>query len=125
MFFLAVYLFLTGVVFPWVRGIEDRWQYGQSGVYRMTAYLGQGDSQVDPSELLAYRSHNLVIVDIVEDSRVRSFPLTFATTGLTSDIVTLEVKDMNGDGKPDILVHVGELTVVMWNNGQGFQGTRP
>ena len=38
-------------------------------------------------------------------------------------IITLSVRDMNGDGKPDLIVHIeGESTdIVLYNNGSSFQ----
>jgi len=125
LFFLSIYLFLTGVVFPWVRGIENHWAYGQDGVFHVQVYLHQGDSPDNPSDLYAYLSHGLVVVTVVQDGQAKVYPLTFSGTNPSGYLVTLEVRDLNGDGKPDVLVHVGELAVPMYNNGKEFQGTRP
>ncbi|MFL5692204.1 MAG: FG-GAP repeat domain-containing protein [Ktedonobacteraceae bacterium] len=124
-FFLSLYLFIAGVAMPWVQGLENHWTYGQDGVFHMQAYLKQGDTPDNPSDLYAYIAHGVVVVTVVQDGSVKTYPLIVQGSSTSGFLVTLEVRDMNGDGKPDILVRVSGLTVIMWNNGTLFQGTKP
>jgi hypothetical protein len=35
--------------------------------------------------------------------------------------VTAEVHDVNGDGRPDLIVHIGEQRLVLLNEGDTFR----
>ncbi|MFL5628698.1 MAG: hypothetical protein ACJ788_24215 [Ktedonobacteraceae bacterium] len=76
------------------------------------------------SDLYAFIAHGIVVVIVIQDGSVKAYPLTVQGSSTSGFLVTLEIKDMNQDGKRDVLVHVGALTVVMWNNGTTFQGTK-
>jgi hypothetical protein len=39
--------------------------------------------------------------------------------------VTAEFKDVNGDGRPDMVVHIQDQTLVYLNDGTQFQPLRP
>lgn len=39
--------------------------------------------------------------------------------------VTLTFEDVNGDGKPDMLVHIGDQTIVFLNDGGAFRPQKP
>ena len=40
-------------------------------------------------------------------------------------VVTLSFADVNGDGKPDMLVHVDQTQIVFLNDGQSFRPQQP
>jgi hypothetical protein len=39
--------------------------------------------------------------------------------------VTGEVRDVNGDGKPDLIVHIQDQTLVFINDGTEFRPLQP
>ena len=125
MFFLAVWLFLTSVVLPWLNNVENHWAYGANPVYHLQAYVGVGDSPNDPSDWYAEISHNQIVVTQVTSSKVTTYPLVWQGSSIDGFIPTLSTSKDTSTGRIDVLVHVGSLLVTMYNNGTGFQGTKP
>jgi hypothetical protein len=116
---------LLTVLISWWGGVQDDWHYGRPRVERVTAVVGHGDSSAHPSLFFAINDGGQA--QVIEcpagdcsHAKVYVPPLLIAgDQGLTP--VTLTFKDVNGDGLPDLLIHVGEQTSVYLNDHGAFR----
>jgi len=121
---LCLMLFLVGqqVVIPFVIATSDQWHYGDARLSQLDADVGHGGT----SHLIAsyYHGHIVVIEVLVshpQDNRV--YLLSGFRDLPTPPVLTLSVQDVNGDGKPDLLIKIEgtALQAVLFNAGKTFQ----
>src|SRR5579884_2866652 len=83
----------------WWQGVQDDWHYGMPRTYQMDAVVGH---------------HH--------DSAARVYPGPLLTGPHKDEVVvTLSIADVDHDGTPDLIVHVGESEFVLYNNGHDDQ----
>lgn len=107
-------------VIPTYDNLLAQWHYGDSHVSRLTTDLGQGQE-----DFLAFDQHGRVVVLEVNSLHPDKTRLYIATgISLLNDggntIITLSLADVNHDGKPDIVLHVGAQNYVLFNHGDKF-----
>ncbi len=131
---IACYLLLYGT---WVGGknLYNDWAYGAgTRTYHLEAVVGDHDSTGAPTHFIATNIHGSI--DVLElpggdITHAKAFPGPHLLwSNADRAVVTLEVKDINGDNKQDIIVHVqGDTDLlfhqttanfVLYNNGSGF-----
>ncbi len=131
---IACYLLLYGA---WTggRGLYNDWAYGSgTRTFHLEAVVGDHDSAAAPTHFIATNLHGTI--DVIElpggdITHAKVFPGPHLQwSNADKAVVTLEVKDVNGDNKPDIIVHVqGDTDLlfrqtnanfVLRNNGSGF-----
>jgi len=107
------------VVEPTVTNVSDQWHYGDAKVFLMGADVGHGGF----SRFIAEDNHgDVIVVEVVEKKYTVNTVETI--TSKNQRVVTLEVKDMNDDGKPDLIVNVeGMSPMVLLNTGTAFSWT--
>ena len=66
-----------------------------------------------------------IVVTQVTSSKVTTYPLIWQGSNIDGYIPTLSTSKDETTGRIDVLVHVGSLLVTMYNDGTGFQGTKP
>ncbi|HLG64742.1 MAG TPA: hypothetical protein VKY19_22570 [Ktedonosporobacter sp.] len=122
---LCLILFLVGqqVVLPFVTATADQWHYGDAQLSQLDADVGHGGM----SHLIANYYHGyIVVIEILlshpQDNRV--YVLSGFRDLPTPPVLTLGVQDLNGDGKPDLLIKIEgtALQAVLFNAGKTFQG---
>lgn len=122
---LCYVLFLFGqqVVIPFVTATYDQWHYGDARLTQLDADVGHSGT----SHLIAsyYHGHIVVIEILVshpQDNRV--YVLSGFSDLPTLPVLTLSVQDINGDGKPDLIIKIEgtALQAVLFNAGNTFQG---
>ena len=136
---IVCYLLLYGALTTG-RGLYNDWAYGATTrTSHLEAMVGDHDSVTSPTHFVAMNLHgNIDVIELPggDITHAKVFPGPHL---LWSDadkaVVTLEVKDVNGDGKPDIIVHVyGDTDLlfrqtsanfVMHNTGSGFSPMSP
>ncbi|HEY3991715.1 MAG TPA: hypothetical protein VGM01_02440 [Ktedonobacteraceae bacterium] len=103
--------------------------YGMPRTYQTDAAVGHQDSASKPSHFIFMNMNGHVIV--VEfpgadatHSIVYTGPTLFGSGGNLIP-VTGEFRDVNGDGLPDMLVHVQDQTIVFINTGSKFRPLQP
>jgi hypothetical protein len=129
-------LFLTLVVLGWIglnvitawyQGVQNDWTYGKQRHFEINAVVGHGDSATNPSHFTAENNNGEIIVielpgGIVSKAKIYQIETVPHNTG--NPPVKVSFQDMNGDGKPDMLVAIGDgsatLYVTLWNNGSEF-----
>jgi len=131
---IACYLLLYGA---WTggRGLYNDWAYGATTrTSHLEAVVGDHDSVTSPTHFVAMNLHGTI--DVIEFpggdvTHAKVFPgPRLLWSNADKAVVTLEVKDVNNDKKPDIIVHVqGDTDLlfrqtnanfVLLNNGSGF-----
>ena len=99
--------------------------YGWPRTYQVDAVVGHQDSANKPSHFLFLNMHaHVVVVEFPGGDPAHAViyngPTLFGSGG-DQVPVTGEFRDVNGDGQPDLLVHVQDQTIVFINTGNKFR----
>ena len=113
----------------WGTGELNTLQYGTTRTFQMDAFLGNGDSQAHPSHLLALNLNGEILLEVFPSgdvSHVQSYILT-TLTGPGSDevVVTIQLFDPGHTGKPDLIIHVGEIESLLVSAQGSFRPPTP
>ncbi|HEY0755384.1 MAG TPA: hypothetical protein VGD98_15605 [Ktedonobacteraceae bacterium] len=103
--------------------------YGMPRTYQKDAVVGHQDSASKPSHFIFMnmQSH-VVVIEFPAGDPAHAIIYTGPTLlGSGGELipVTGEFRDVNGDGKPDLLVHVQDQTIVFINDGSKFRSLQP
>ncbi len=114
---------LTAVGTWWQTQANDS-TYGRPRTFQTDAVVGHGDSPAHPSHFIAVNLHRQVMVIELPGGNL-SRAVIYAGPVLLGDgqdltPVTLSFADRNGDGRPDMLLHILDQTLVFLNNGTKF-----
>ena len=119
---------LFGTLSSWWNTTLDDIHYGRPRTYQTDAVVGHGDSSANPSHFIAINLSRKVIVIEVPGGDTAHSQIYLAPTlfGNGQDLVpiTLSFEDRNGDGKPDLNIHVGDTIIVFVNDGTKFVPTK-
>ena len=119
---------LGSILVNWWTVTQDDWHYGRPRTYQIDAVVGHSDSAANPSHFIALNlNRHVVIIELPggDSSKARIYngpPLLGNGQDLAP--VTLSFKDVNGDGLPDMLVHMQDQTFVMINDHGQFRPLR-
>jgi len=128
---ILVILWMVGsAALAWGHQRLDDLQYGNPRTYQTDMVVGHNDGPKNPSHFIALNLHSqIIVVEFMGGNPQKA--VTYVTpvfiAGANSDLapVTLEFRDVNGDGKLDMLVHIhlsGQDQVsVFINDGQKFR----
>jgi len=110
----------------WWQGVQDDWHYGMPRTYQMDAVVGHHhDSAAHPTHLIALNLDGQVeVIELAagDPSAARVYPGPLLTGPHKDEVVvTLSIADVDHDGTPDLIVHVGESEFVLYNNGHDDQ----
>ena len=124
---VALWIVGTGLV-TWGSTQLDDWHYGRPRTFQMDMRVGHDDAAT-PSHFIAMNlNRHILIIELPggdpSKARIYSGPTLFGD-GQELTPVTLSFKDVNGDGKPDMLVHVQDQTFVFLNDGTQFRPLKP
>src|SRR5258708_20285330 len=117
---LIVYAVMALWVFVGERFINKliiQWHYGDRRVSLFGADVGHGGV----SRFIAFEDESEIVV--VEVVAKRYTVYTIPVTAAPNQLITLSVADVNGDGKPDLLVHLEgtDGSFALLNNGSVFR----
>ena len=124
---LALWI-LGSMLFAWWQEKQEDLTYGRPRTFQTDAVVGHNDAST-PSHFIAINLHRQI--EVLEcpggdcsKAVVYVGPLLI---GADQDLdpVTLEFKDVNRDGKPDMLIHVQDQTLVFLNDAGKFRPVRP
>ena len=109
----------------WWQVQQDDWHYGRPRTFQIDAVVGHnGDSVAHPSHFLALNLNGKVMViefPAGDPARARVYlGPTLLGDGQDLTPVTLSFEDRNGDGRPDLNIHLGDQVIVFLNNGKQF-----
>jgi len=112
-------------VLAWGMARYDDLVYGNPRTFQIDAVVGHSDDAAHPSHFIVINLHrHIIIVEFMGGNPAKSIsyggPYLFDQGG---DLipVTLEFRDVNGDGKPDMLIHIQDQTIVFINDGTKFR----
>jgi hypothetical protein len=114
-----------GALANWWQEKQNDWTYGNPRTFQIDQAVGINDSPANPSHFIAMNLRGTVFVIDLEGgdpTKAQSLPIIGLSQDQQNDPVTISFQDVNGDGKPDMLVHVAGFTIVLLNTGKTFQG---
>ncbi len=113
-----------GALLSWWQTQQDDWHYGRPRTYQVDAVVGHGDSASHPSHFIAMNlNRHVLVIEIPGGDPARALVYlgpTLLGDGQDLTPVTLNFQDMNGDGKPDMVIQIGDQEIVFLNNGTKF-----
>jgi len=130
---MALFTMLVGWVIltmlsNWWQVTSDDWHYGRPRTYQVDAVVGHNDSALNPSHFIALnlRSHIEIIEFPGGDASKAKMYVGPTLIGPGQDLaaVTLTFKDVNGDGKVDMIVNVENSHFVFINDHGQFRPAR-
>jgi hypothetical protein len=113
----------------WWQVTQDDWHYGRPRTFQINYVVGHNDSVADPSHFIALNLNRHV--DIIEmpggDAAKAKIYVGPVLIGLGQDlaVVKLSFKDVNGDGRPDMIVSIQDSRFVFINDNGSFRPARP
>lgn len=113
----------------WWQLHQDDATFGRPRTYQLNAVVGHQDSAANPSHFIFLNLNGRVVI-IELPGGDSTHALTYTGPALLGDggdliPVTGEFKDVNGDNKPDMIVHVQNQTLVFINEGTKFRTLKP
>jgi len=120
---------IFSVVANWWQVTQDDWHYGRPRTFQMDAVVGHNDSAANPSHFIALNLNRHV--EIIEfpggdatKARIFMGP-TLIGDGQDLAPVTLTFRDVNGDGKLDMIINIQDNHFVFINDNGTFRPARP
>ena len=121
---MAGWFSLSAFTFWWQIHQDDT-TYGRPRTFQVDAVVGHdNDSHDHPSHFLALNlDRKVMVIELPAGDPSKAIIYTAGTLlgdGQNLTPVTLSFEDRNGDGKPDLNIHIGDQVVVFLNTGQKF-----
>lgn len=125
---------LGSSVLAWGNQLYNNVRYGYPRTYQTNAVVGHSDSKAHPSHFIAINlNHQVVIEEFMggDPSKAITYVAPVYIAGDNGDLapVTLEFRDVNGDGKVDMIVHIHlpsqDQISVFINTGTKFRAATP
>ena len=113
----------------WWRIHQDDTQFGRPRTFQLDAVVGHTDSPANPTHFIFLNlNRHIEIIELPggdsAHARIYPGPVLFGD-GQDLTPVTAEIRDVNGDGKPDIIIHIQDQQLVFINDGTQFRPLRP
>jgi hypothetical protein len=125
---LLSWLLLTEAA-TWTQHALDTLHYGYPRTYQTDAVVGHGDSPAHPSHFIAFNlDGHLEVIELAGGNPAHAHIYVGPTlTGpeAAQVPVTIAFQDVNGDGKPDLLLLFNGIQVIYLNTGTSFQPMHP
>ncbi|GAC1431542.1 MAG: hypothetical protein PVS3B3_14620 [Ktedonobacteraceae bacterium] len=108
----------------WWRVYQDDLHYGRPRTSQMDAVVGHGDSVDHPSHFIFLNLHRHVeIIEIAAGdaahTHIYTGPILYGD-GQDLAPVTGEFRDIHKNGRPELVVHIGDQQIVYANDGTTF-----
>ncbi|HLI05891.1 MAG TPA: hypothetical protein VKV40_04915 [Ktedonobacteraceae bacterium] len=120
---------LGNLAVNWWNVTQDDWHYGRPRTFQIDAVVGHNDSPAIPSHFIALNlNRHIIIIEFPGGDATKAKDYigpTLLGDGQDLTPVTLSFKDVNGDGKPDMLIHIQDQTIVFLNDGSQFRPLKP
>jgi hypothetical protein len=122
---ITIVLFMSlSVLGSWWHTYQDDLHYGRPRTSQLDAVVGHGDSAINKTHFIFLNlNRHVEIIEIpggdATHMRVFMGPVLFGD-GQDLTPVTGEIRDVNGDGKPDLIVHILNEQIVFLNDGTTF-----
>ena len=129
MLLMAALFLMMNTLGSWWQVHQDDVTYGRPRTYQVDAVVGHNDSVTNPSHFIFLNlNRHIVIIELpggdTAHSRIYNGPTLFGN-GQDLTPVTAVFKDVNGDGKIDMIVHIQDQVLVFINDGTQFVPQQP
>jgi hypothetical protein len=129
MFTMLVGWVLLTMLANWWQVTQDDWHYGRPRTFQVDMLVGHNDSATNPSHFIAINlQRHVQIIEFpggdASKAKIYTGP-TLVGPGQELAVVTLTFKDVNGDGKLDMIVNVQDSHFVFINDHGQFRPVRP
>jgi hypothetical protein len=120
---------ILSTAYHWWQVTQDDLRYGRPRTYQVDQVVGHNDGTSDPSHFIAVNlNRHIEVIELPggDGSKAKMY-MGPVLTGPGQDLaaITLSFKDVNGDGKVDMIINVqGSHFVFINDNGQ-FRPARP
>ena len=112
----------------WYQGVQADWTYGQQRHFEINTIVGHNnDSAAHPSHFTAENNNGQIIVIELpggDVSKAKIYQIETVPGNAGNPPVKLTFQDMNGDGRPDMIIQIGDNNAViyltLYNNGSQF-----
>jgi hypothetical protein len=126
---MALLAFTLSSIGSWWQTHQQDVTYGRPRTFQVDVVVGHNDSAANPSHFIFLNlNRHVVIIEMPggdsSKARIYNGPTLFGD-GQDLTPVTAEFKDVNGDGKLDMIVHIQDQTLVYINDGTQFRPLRP
>jgi hypothetical protein len=101
----------------WYQGVRNDWTYGQQRHFEIDAVVGHNDSPAKPSHFTAENNNGQIIVIELpggDASKARIYQIETVPGNAGNPPVRLTFQDVNGDGKSDMIVQIGDGGAMMY-----------
>ncbi|GHO73995.1 hypothetical protein KSD_17660 [Ktedonobacter sp. SOSP1-85] len=118
-----------GMVSQGLQAWQDDLHYGRPRTYQIDAVVGHNhDTSATPSHFIVLNLHGQITVIEMpagDPSKAHAYKTGMALLGSGQDLAPAQVifKDLDGDGKPDMIVMVGEQSIAFKNENDVFSST--
>lgn len=129
MLVMAALVVALSAIGSWWQVHQDDVMYGRPRTFQIEAVVGHNDSTSNPSHFIFVNlNRHVVIIEMPggdsAHARIYNGPTLFGD-GQDLTPVTAEFRDVNGDGKPDMIVHIQDQRLVFINDGTRFRPLQP
>lgn len=130
MFVMLAAWILGNMLVSWWNVTQDDWHFGHPRTFQVDAVVQHNhDSSTNPSHFIAvnFRFHVQIIefpAGDVTKAKIYAGPTLYGD-GQDLAVVTLSFRDVNGDGKPDMIISVANTHIVYLNEGGQFRPLKP
>jgi hypothetical protein len=129
MLLMAALFLMMNTLSSWWQVHQDDVTYGRPRTYQVDAVVGHNDSVTNPSHFIFLNlNRHVVIIELpggdTSHSRIYNGPTLFGN-GQDLTPVTAAFKDVNGDGKIDMIVQIQDQRLVFINDGTQFVPQQP
>lgn len=126
---MALLAFTLSSIGSWWQMHQQDVTYGRPRTFQVDAVVGHNDSAANPSHFIFLNlNRHVTIIELpggdTSKARIYNGPTLFGD-GQDLTPVTGELRDVNGDGRPDMIVHIQDQTLVYLNDGTQFVPLRP
>jgi hypothetical protein len=108
----------------WWQTQTNDWTYGRPRTFQVDAVVGHHDDASHPSHFLALNlNRQVLVIELPRGDPSKAIMYTGPTlVGDGQDLtpVTLTFVDVNGDGKPDMEIHILDQVIIFHNTGSKF-----
>ena len=111
----------------WYTTWQDDMRYGRPRTYQVDHVVGHGDSAEHPTHFIAVNLNGQILIIEIPGGDARKAKIYIAPTlfGSGQDLVpvTLSFEDCDGNGSPDLNIHIqgSEKIICFPNNGKTFE----
>ena len=129
MLFMAALFLMMNTLSSWWQIHQDDVTYGRPRTFQVDAVVGHNDSVSNPSHFIFINlNRHVVIIELpggdTTHARIYNGPTLFGN-GQDLTPVTAVFKDVNGDGKIDMIVLIQDQRLVFINDGTQFVPQQP